>query len=212
MRKLDFRLYLITDRKLVSPVTSLRSAVEEALRGGVRAIQLREKDLPTRELLKTAYEMREVTAKYGAKLFINDRVDIALCVEADGVHLGRSSMPVYAVRSIVGERCLIGASTHSLEEALEAEREGADFINFGPLFETASKLTYGQPLGLEALKSVRKQVALPVFGIGGVKLHDTGEVLRSGADGIALISGIFGEEDVRGASENYLRALSLPGK
>src|SRR5208283_3455732 len=152
--KLDFKLYLITDRKLFSDKGAFFVAIEGALKAGVRAVQLREKDLPTRELLTMAYGMKELASEYYAKLFINDRTDIALCVGADGVHLGQESMPVYAVRTIAGDGFIIGVSTHSLKEAILAEKEGADFIMFGPLYQTPSKLKYGAPVGLEALNKV----------------------------------------------------------
>ncbi|HEX8948106.1 MAG TPA: thiamine phosphate synthase, partial [Dissulfurispiraceae bacterium] len=135
---MDFRLYLITDRKLFADENALCYAVEDALRAGVGAVQLREKDLPTRDLLDLAYKMRELTARYGAKFFVNDRTDIALCVRADGVHLGQSGLPAYAVRKIAGRGLTIGISTHSLREAEIAQREGADFITFGPLYPTPS--------------------------------------------------------------------------
>ena len=204
---IDFTLYLITDTKLFAAYPLLFSAVEGALRAGVRAVQLREKELPVRELLKMAYNMRELTRKYGARLFINDRVDIALCAEADGVHLGQSGIPVSAVRNMVKEEFIIGASTHSMEEATTAEREGADFITFGPLFETPSKRAYGAPLGVEALREVRERVSIPLFGIGGIKHGNVREVLQSGAFGVALISGILGEADIKSAAEGYLNML-----
>jgi thiamine-phosphate pyrophosphorylase len=204
----DFRLYLVTDRSLCSPSSSLVTAVELALRGGVRAVQLREKDMPTRELLATAYEMRKLTGRYGAMLFINDRVDIALCVNADGVHLGQSSIPVRAARKVIGTRGMIGASTHSVEEALEAEEGGADFITFGPLYHTPSKLIYGEPVGIEALRRLKGRVSLPVFGIGGIQREMVQEVIDAGAHGIALIRGILGDTDIQGAAESYMKLLA----
>jgi thiamine-phosphate pyrophosphorylase len=214
-KKIDFKLYLITDRKLFTNDYSLFTAVEEAIKAGVKAVQLREKDLPTRELLDMAYKMRELTARYDIKLFINDRVDITMCVNADGVHLGQSSIPVYAVREAVNasrftvhsEQFFIGASTHNLDEALIAEREGADFITFGPIYPTPSKLKYGKPVGTEALKIVSEKVAIPVFGIGGIKPDNIVEVINTGAYGVALISGILGEADVSSATEKYLKIL-----
>ncbi|MDI6729684.1 MAG: thiamine phosphate synthase [Thermodesulfovibrionales bacterium] len=204
---IGFKLYLITDRKLFADSGKMFAAVEEALKAGVKAVQLREKDLPTRELLDMAYKMRELTARHDAKLFINDRADIAMCVNADGVHLGQSSMPVYAVRKVVGDRMMIGVSTHKLNEALTAKREGADFITFGPIYPTPSKLKYGKPVGVESLKIVAEKVAIPVFGIGGIKPDNVEDVVNAGAYGVALISGILGEHDVRRAAENYLKIL-----
>jgi len=205
--KVDFSLYLITDRKFFTHRLSFITAVEDALKAGVKAVQLREKDLPIRELLDLAYRMREVTARYSAMLFVNDRVDIALCVEADGVHLGQSGIPVSAVRNIVGEKLLIGASTHHLEEALTAEGEGADFITFGPVYDTPSKRKYGEPVGIASLRSVAGKISIPVFGIGGITTGRVKEVMDSGAHGIALISGILGEADIKGAAKKYLRRV-----
>jgi thiamine-phosphate pyrophosphorylase len=205
--KANLQLYLITDRTLFPHYPSLISAVEDALKAGVKAVQLREKDLPVRELLELAYRMRTVTASYHAMLFINERVDVAMCVEADGVHLGRSGIPVHAVREIVGKRLLIGASTHHLEEALAAEREGADFITFGPVYDTPSKRKYGEPVGLGALQMVSKTISLPVLGIGGITADRAKEVMNAGARGIALISGILSKTDITEATAEYLRQL-----
>ena len=204
---MTFTLYLVTDRKIIARQLSLLTAVEEALKAGVRAVQLREKDLRVRELAEMAYKMREVTKRYQAQLFINDRVDIALCAEADGVHLGRSGIPVRAARKLIGKRMLIGASTHSEEEALAAEREGADFITFGPLYDTPSKRKYGEPVGTALLARVSGKTSIPVFGIGGVQTGSIREVIHSGARGIALIRGILGQADIRGAAERYMRIL-----
>lgn len=204
---IDFKLYLITDRKLVTRHLSLVTAVEEALKGGVKALQLREKDLGTRELLDMAYRMRELTGKYRAKLFINDRVDIALSVEADGVHLGQKSIPTYAVRKIVKDKFMIGVSAHSIEEAKQAEKEGADFITLGPVYKTPSKLRYGQPLGVDIIRKTKAEISIPVFAIGGIKKDRIKEVMDAGADGIALISGILGARNIRDKTEEVLGLL-----
>lgn len=198
---------MITDRKLFADTHSFFSGVEEALKAGLKAVQLREKDLATRDLLEMAYRMRDLTMRYNAKLFINDRADIAMCVNADGVHLGQSSMPVYAVRNVVGENLMIGVSAHNLEEAETAEREKADFITFGPVYRTPSKLIYGEPVGLEELKRVATKINIPVFGLGGVKLHNVKDVIETGACGVSLISGILGESDIKGTTGEYLKLL-----
>ncbi len=205
MKKIDFKLYLITDRKLFFTADRFINAVEDALKAGVKAVQLREKDLPTRELLALSYRFRELTARYNAVLFINDRLDIAMSVDADGVHLGQSSIPVYAVRNVVNKRLKIGVSTHNLEEALTAQREGADFIAFGPLYQTLSKLKYGNPVGLGYFRKVKESINLPVFGIGGIKLNNAGDVMQAGAYGIALISGILGNADIKTVAGEYLK-------
>jgi len=203
----DFRLYLITDRRLFADDDSLFTAIEESLKGGVKAIQLREKDLDTRSLLRMAYALRELTSEYGAKLFINDRVDIAMAVDADGVHLGGQSMPAYAARKAAGEALLIGVSAHSIKEAKKAEEEGADFVTLGPVFETHSKMKYGQSLGPELLREARGKISIPVFAIGGIKKERVGSVLDAGATGIALISAILGSEDIRSNTEEFMRLL-----
>jgi thiamine-phosphate pyrophosphorylase len=235
---IDFKLYLITDRKLLHAPYSLLAAVEEALRAGVRAVQLREKDLGTRELLVMAYSMRELTKKYNAKLFINDRVDVALSVEADGVHLGQQSIPPAVVRKITEHLCfeetqnamkiipphpplekggrgdfmskgkfLIGVSTHSINEAIDAEKGGADFITLGPIYKTPSKLKYGEPIGLDVLRKAKSKVSIPVFAIGGIKEDKVKEVMDAGADGIALISGILGATNISEKTMEFLRLL-----
>ncbi len=162
--KVDFSLYLITDgRQMKSP---FYEGIEDALKGGLQALQLREKDLSVRQLYATACRLREITSRYGARLFVNDRLDVALSVEADGIHLAGTSIPLRAVRKITGGKMLIGVSTHTLKEAIEAEREGADFITFGPVYKTPSKKKYGPPVGIEKLKEVAEKVSIPVLDLG----------------------------------------------
>jgi len=203
----DFKLYLITDRKQIT--MPLPDAVRLALEGGVRAIQLREKNLPVRELLALSQELRTLTNEFGAKLFINDHVDIAVAVEADGVHLGHQSMPVSAVRNMVGDKMMIGVSTHSVEEARAAESGGADFVTFGPIFATPSKAHLGAPVGLEGLKEARRAVDIPIFGLGGVKGKNIGHVLWAGAYGVGMISAIFGAEDIRKRAKNLSEMIQI---
>ena len=202
--KVDFGLYLITDRKRLTrssqfpvPSSQLLVAVKEALKAGVKAIQLREKDLSMRELLKLAYRMRDLTKKYNAKLFINDRFDIASAVEADGVHLTQNSIPADAVRKIVKKKLLIGVSTHSLKEAKEAERSGADFITLGPIYRTPSKLKYGSPLGIDTLREISKKIKIPVFAIGGGKGSRIKDLKKTEAYGVAMISEIFRTDNIQ---------------
>ncbi|MEW6001703.1 MAG: thiamine phosphate synthase [Nitrospirota bacterium] len=207
MKQLDFRLYLITDRKLFASQDLLFTAVEEALKGGLWAIQLREKDFDLRDLLSIAYGMRELTKDYKAKLFINDRVDIALAVKADGVHLGQKGMPAPAAKKIIQDKMMIGISTHSPDEAMKAEKDGADFITLGPIYQTSSKIKYGEPIGIDTLKKVRAKISIPIFGIGGIKLDKVKEVMKAGADGVALISAIFTSHNIKKTTEEFLRLL-----
>jgi len=206
----DFKLYLITDRKQAK--MPLPEAVRLALQGGVPAVQLREKDLPVRELLALAQELRIITREFGAKLFINDHVDVAVAVEADGVHLGHQSMPVDAARKIVGSGMLIGASTHSVQEAQEAEARGADFVTYGPIFETPSKAQYGTPLGKATIREVKYLINIPLFALGGIKSTNVLQVLAAGADGVALISSILAADDITAASRKFMQAIAFMDK
>ena len=206
---IDFKLYLITDRKQIK--MPLPAAVRLALEGGVRAIQLREKDLPMRELLALSQELRAMTKEFGAKLFINDNVDVAVTVDADGVHLGHQSMPAAAVRNIVGRKLMIGVSTHTLDEVRAAESGGADFVTFGPIYETPSKTHLGAPVGIEALRSVKRAVDIdiPIFALGGVRGKNIGHVLWAGAYGVSVISAIFGAEDIKKAAKNITAMVEI---
>jgi thiamine-phosphate pyrophosphorylase len=203
---LDFDLYVVTDRQLISG-RPLRLVVEAALRGGARAFQLREKDLSPRELYPLAMEMRQLTQTYGARLLINDRVDVALAVDADGVHLTTTSLPASIARQLLGPGRLIGVSTHTLTEAQAAAAEGADFVVFGPVFYTPSKAPYGAPVGIDALRAVRAAVNLPILAIGGVKKANLDQVLAAGADGIAVISAVISADDPMAASADLLGTL-----
>jgi len=200
-------LYLITDRSLLAPGVTLPEAVENALKGGVRAVQLREKDLRTRELLNMAHALRAITREYKAKLFVNGRVDVALVVGADGVHLGRADMPPPAARRAAGESMLIGVSAHSIQEARSAEADGADFITLGPVYETPSKMRYGRPIGVSPLRELREEVAIPVFAIGGITRERVEEVVEAGASGVALISAILASGDIKSSAEGFMRLL-----
>lgn len=202
---IDFSLYLITDRNQTAG-RPLLEVVEAALSGGVRAVQLREKDLPTAELYDLAWELRALTARYDARLLINERIDVALAVEADGVHLGITSLPVTAARRIAPE-LLIGYSSHAVGEAAAALAKGADFVTFGPVFPTPSKTAYGQPLGLDALADVCARLRGPVFALGGIKQANLAQVTASGCYRVALISDILAAPDPAAAAEAIRRAL-----
>lgn len=207
----SFSLYLITDRKILPKNCSLESAVEQALEGGLKAVQLREKNLvtttTTRDLLRMAEKMRELTSRYNAKLFINDRLDIALAVEADGLHLATTSMPTDAVRRVTGGKFLIGVSTHNITEASLAAEKGADFITFGPVYDTPSKRSYGKPVGLEMLREVATKVSIPVFALGGIKFERVKEIKRYGSYGVALISDILASDNIKERTEQFLKGL-----
>lgn len=202
----EFDLYVITDRQQTGG-RPLHAVMEAALCGGARAFQLREKDLAPRDLLPLAQEMRQLTQAYEARLLINDRIDVALAVDADGVHLTTSSLPVSVARRLLGPERLLGVSTHSLAEAQAAAEGGADFVVFGPVFFTPSKAPYGQPVGLEALRAVCAAVALPILAIGGIKKVNLDQVVAAGADGIAVISAVIAADDPTAAAQELLAAL-----
>jgi thiamine-phosphate pyrophosphorylase len=204
--KLDGELYVITDRQQTAG-RPLPVVVEAALRGGARAFQLREKDLAPRALLPLAQEIRQLTQAYGARLLINDRIDVALAVNADGVHLATTSLPVHVARQLLGSDRLLGVSTHNLVEARAAAEGGADFVVFGPVFFTPSKVPYGQPVGLDALRAVCADAALPILAIGGIKKANLDQVVAAGADGIAVISAVIAADDPAAATEDLLATL-----
>jgi len=197
--RIDFRVYLITDRKLC-PGGEILETAAKALDGGVRAVQLREKDLPGRELFRLAERMRRLTEEYGARLLINDRADVAMAVGADGVHLGLLSIPPREARRLLGSKADIGCSVHNAEELREAEAGGADFVTFGPVYPTPSKGPFGPPVGIPALASACRAAGIPVFALGGVGPGNLEEVVRAGSFGIALISGIVAAPDPRTAA------------
>jgi thiamine-phosphate pyrophosphorylase len=204
-----FNLYLITDRHQTGGLRLL-DVVEDALKGGVRGVQLREKDLSSRELYELAYEMRKLTTRYDARLIVNDRVDIALAVEADGVHLGLNSMPIHRVRRLLGSSRLIGLSCHNQISAIMAQENGADFITFGPVYYTPSKANYGKPVGIDKLEIVTHLLQIPVFALGGIKRDNIEEVMAAGAAGIALVSAIIADDDPRAEAEAMIAMLPSP--
>jgi thiamine-phosphate pyrophosphorylase len=204
---IEFSLYLITDR-MQTAGRALPAVVADALRGGLRALQLREKDLDAGQLFELAVELRQLTWEYGAKLLINDRIDVALEVAADGVHLGKAGLPVSEARRILGSERLIGYSAHSPDEALQAQLGGADFVTLGPVYLTPSKAQYGEPLGVSMLAEANRVVTIPVFALGGVKQSSVAEVLSAGAHGVALISAIMAASNPMLETESLLRTIA----
>lgn len=202
---IDFSVYLITDRHQTGG-RLLPEVVEAALAGGVRAVQLREKDLLPAEQYELAWELRVLTSRYDARLFINDRIDLALAVEADGVQLGKHSLPVTAARRIAPD-LLVGYSSHGRDEAAAALANGADFVTFGPVFPTPSKAVYGDPLGLAELAKCCGALNGPVFALGGVKAGNLPQITAAGCYRVALISGVLAAADPAAAAEAIRDAL-----
>lgn len=195
MPAVDFKLYLIGDRNQTGG-RPLSQIIREACEAGVAAVQFREKDLSLRDQLQLASEIAAVTKQRGMKLLINDRIDLCMALDAEGVHLPASGLPVGVARKILGDKKWIGVSCHSLEEVQAAEGEGADFAVLGPIYDTPSKRTYGAPLSLDYFKKARGATSIPLFAIGGVTQSRLKEVFKAGANGVAMISTIVSAKDV----------------
>jgi thiamine-phosphate pyrophosphorylase len=201
-------LYVITEPALRDPIETAQAV----LQAGGRLLQLRDKSATTRELVRVGQELRTLTRQYGAHLIVNDRLDVALAIEADGVHLGQDDLPVSLARRIAGERLLIGVSVETVEEARQAEADGADYLGVGPMFATHTKPDAGAPVGPERLRAIKHAVRIPVFGIGGITLQNAPAVLAAGADGICVISAIVGAPDPEAAARAFLHMLAQAGK
>ncbi|MDP3090244.1 MAG: thiamine phosphate synthase [Nitrospira sp.] len=206
MLPVNFRLLLVTDRSLVHG-RSFESALREAVDAGVPAIQLRERDLPTRELLSLTQQIRAMTRDRAVPLIINDRIDMAVALDLDGVHLRASSLPISVARRVVGRHRLIGVSVHSVTEVRQAGGDGADYVLLGPIFETPSKREFGAPLGLAVLADACRQSSVPVFAIGGITRERIESVRGAGAFGVAMIGGILGQANVGRATIDMQAAV-----
>lgn len=169
-------------------------SIREAIEGGTRLIQYRDKGRPRGEMYEIARRLREMTCTRDVTLIINDELDLAMAVEADGVHLGQDDFPVQMARKLLGENTIIGLSTHNLEQAMDAERERIDYIGLGPIFETKTKLSKNPALGIEAIASVSAKVSLPIYAIGGIQRSHILKILSAGADGVAVSSALAGAD------------------
>lgn len=196
----DYTLYLVTDRELLQG-RNLEKAVEEAVIGGVTLVQLREKDLETRDFYNIALKVKAVTSKYNIPLIINDRVDIALAVDADGVHVGQSDMEASIVRKLIGEGKILGVSARTLEEAIEAKKQGADYLGVGAIFGTTTKKD-AKNVSIEELKRIKSTVSIPVVAIGGISKENVSLLKDTGIEGISVISAILGKEDIKEAAKD----------
>lgn len=208
MPSVNFRLLLVTDRTQTSG-RSLPSLIRQAVEAGLPAIQLRERDLPTKDLLSLAQEIQAITMPHAVPLIVNDRVDLMMALNLEGVHLRSDSVPPGPVRRLIGSHRLIGVSTHSAEDVRGANAGGADYVVFGPIFDTPSKRAFGSPLGLELLGEVCRQSALPVFAIGGITSDRVREVRRAGAHGVAVIGALLTHNDIGAAVRAFTQALDV---
>lgn len=193
--------YFITDSKLSR--AGNRIDVLAAVSCGVEVVQYRNKNAETREMYQEALELAQICRDAGSLFLINDRLDVAMAVEADGVHVGQTDMPCSKTRSLLGKGKIIGVTVHNLGEALQAEREGADYLGVSPIYQTATKLDAGKPAGIRLIEEIRELVSLPLIAIGGINHSNAPEVIRAGADGLCAISCVVAQDDVRGQIRRF---------
>jgi len=208
MPQLESRLFLVTDRHQTNgrPLVPL---LQRVLTAGVSAIQLRERDLSAKELVTLAREVQAVMASRRSQLLINDRIDVALALEGVGVHLRSNSLPVSVARQLLGAQRLLGISVHAVEEAVQVESQGVDYIVLGPIYETPTKQMFGPPLGIQTLEKACRLVRIPIIGIGGVTAARVREMRCAGAFGVAVITAVLGAVNVESAARELLDAVTL---
>ncbi|WP_099313373.1 thiamine phosphate synthase [Clostridium paraputrificum] len=202
MKNVDYTLYLVTDRDVLRE-RDLIKCIEESILGGVTLVQLREKNVTSREFYEIAIKVKEVTSRYNIPLIINDRLDIALAIDADGLHIGQKDLPASVARKILGKDKILGVSAATLQESLKAEKDGADYLGVGAVFSTSTKKDT-RDVSYETLSSITSSVNIPVVAIGGINEKNVTKLKESNIDGIAVISCILGKEDVKGAAEKML--------
>lgn len=198
MTRGDWRVYVITDSHQARG-RSPREIAQAAIEGGATAVQLRMKDEPARAALDAAREIGPLCRAAGVAFIVNDRVDIAQIAGADGVHIGQDDLPVRDVRGLLGPRALIGVSAATVEEAVAAERAGADYLGVGAIYATGTKPDAGAPVGLDRLREIRRAVRIPLVGIGGITADNAAAVIRAGASGVAVITAVTRAEDMPAA-------------
>jgi thiamine-phosphate pyrophosphorylase len=200
-------VYLVTDRHQ-SCDRDLVEVVARALQGGIRSVQLREKDLDALQLFRLGQRLMQVCREAGSALLVNDRVDVAKALDADGVHLSNGSLPATEARKLLGPAKLIGVSCHSIEQIRNAVAGGCDFVVLGPVFATPSKARYGPPLTPAVIREARTLSSMPILAIGGIQAHRVREVVAAGADGIAVISAVLTAADPAAAASELLSAVN----
>jgi thiamine-phosphate pyrophosphorylase len=204
MRRLDLSLYAITDERYWNE-RKMSDLVEAALKGGITALQLRNKEADTSKLIEDGLELRTMTKQYNVSLIINDRIDVALEVDADGVHLGQQDASPEEARSILGMSKIIGISVHDLDQASEALELPVDYLGVGSVY--SSETEEREVIGIDRFEKICRTVSLPVAGIGGITVDRVEEVIKAGASGVAAISGIWNVEDVEGRVREYVSKL-----
>jgi len=205
-KSIDYKLYLVTDRNVLRNRDLIQS-VEAAIQGGATIVQLREKNCSSLDFYNLAVKLKEVTSKYDVPLIINDRLDIALAVKADGLHIGQEDLPLTVVKEIVGDDMIIGVSTNTLEEALLAEKQGADYVGIGAVYPTDTKLD-ADYVTLDDLRLIRKAISIPIVGIGGINEENVVEIMGTDIDGVAIVSAILGKQDIKHATKEMLQKMN----
>lgn len=201
----ELKFYLVTDSDILRG-RDFYNSIEEALKGGVTMLQLREKNASGKEFLEKAIKLRELTKKYNVKFIINDRVDIAMLCDADGVHVGQSDIPANKVRELIGEDKIVGVSARTVEEALTAKENGADYLGVGAMFTTRTKLD-AKSVSIEKLKEIKERVELPLVAIGGLSLSNIDKLKECNVDGYAVVSAILGAENIKLECEKWIEKI-----
>jgi thiamine-phosphate diphosphorylase len=204
--RFDLSLYVITDRALARG-RPLEDIVAAAIRGGATMIQLREKAWPARQIVGIGRRLLEITRPAGVPLIVNDRVDVAMAIDADGVHVGQDDLPVADARRLVGPGKIVGASAGTVGEAVRAEADGADYVGVGSVFATTTKPDAGDAIGPEAISEIRAAVRIPIVAVGGISAANAAEVIHAGAQGVAVVSAVVGADDVREAARRLAEVV-----
>ena len=205
MNDIDLSLYLVTDKS--DDVEKFLRTIEEGIKGGVSVVQIREKTADTLDFYNLALKVKEITAKYDVPLIINDRVDVALAVDADGVHVGQTDMPCDVTRALVGPDKIVGVSAATIEEAKKAERDGADYIGSGAVFPTSTK-DDAPKITKKDLKEIVDSISIPVVAIGGINLNNAHELNGTGIAGLSVVSAIMSSENKKKSSEELLNIFN----
>ena len=205
MKTLDLSLYLVTDKS--DDVEKFLKTIEEAIKGGVSVVQIREKTADTLDFYNLALKVKEITEKHNVPLIINDRVDVALAVDAEGVHVGQSDMPCDVTRALVGPDKIVGVSAATIEEARKAESDGADYIGAGAVFPTATK-DDAPKITKKDLKEIVESISIPVVAIGGITLNNAHELIDTGIAGLSVVSAIMSSENPKKSSEELLKIFN----
>ena len=205
MKNLDLSLYLVTDKS--DDVEKFLKTIEEGIKGGVTVVQIREKTADTLDFYNLALKVKEITTKYNVPLIINDRVDVSLAIDADGVHVGQSDMPCDVTRKLVGPDKIVGVSAATIDEAKKAEKDGADYIGSGAIFPTATK-DDAPKITKKDLKEIVDSISIPVVAIGGITLDNAHELVDTGIAGLSVVSAIMSSDDPKKSSEQLLNIFN----